>query len=78
MTKQELYLHPGWKWCTSEGSELHTLLLGLETTFEEKLEWLEEAETLSLMLHLAPPRKSEDREPMTEDSGQKSEDRQRT
>jgi hypothetical protein len=27
---------------------LHTLLLGLTTTFREKLEWLEEAETLAL------------------------------
>lgn len=26
----------------------HVFLLGLETTFREKLEWLEEAETLSL------------------------------
>ncbi len=50
MTKEELYAHPGWQWCTSEGAELHTLLIGLETTFREKLEWLEEAETLSLQL----------------------------
>ncbi|MGI8438566.1 MAG: hypothetical protein ACR2NX_16970 [Chthoniobacterales bacterium] len=50
MTKAELYAHPGWQWCTSEGSELHTLLLGLQTTFREKLEWLEEAESLSLQL----------------------------
>jgi hypothetical protein len=50
MTKEELYSHPGWEWCTSEGAELHTLLLGLKTTFREKLEWLEEAETLTLQL----------------------------
>jgi hypothetical protein len=50
MTKEELYAHPGWQWCTSEGSELHTLLIGLETTFREKLEWLEEAETLTLIM----------------------------
>ena len=50
MTKEELYAHPGWQWCTSEGAELHTLLIGLETTFREKLEWLEEAETLTLQL----------------------------
>ena len=48
MTKKELYAHPGWKDCTFEGAELSTLLLGLQTTFREKLEWLEEAETLSL------------------------------
>ena len=50
MTKEELYAHPGWRWCSSEGAELHTLLLGLQTTFREKLEWLEEAETLTLQL----------------------------
>ena len=50
MTKKELYAHPGWQWCTFEGAELHTLLLGLQTTFREKIEWLEEAETLALQL----------------------------
>jgi hypothetical protein len=50
MTKEELYAHPGWRWCSSEGAELHTLLLGLQTSFREKLEWLEEAETLTLQL----------------------------
>ncbi len=50
MTKKELYAHPGWQWCTFEGAELHTLLLGLQSTFREKLEWLEEAETLTLRL----------------------------
>lgn len=48
MTKKELYAHPGWETCTFEGAEMSTLLLGLTTTFREKLEWLEEAETLSL------------------------------
>ncbi len=37
-----------WRWATWEGAELHTLLLGLLSTFREKLEWLEEMETLSL------------------------------
>ncbi len=50
MTKEELYAHPGWKWCTFEGAELHALLIGLQTTFREKLEWLEEAESLTLRL----------------------------
>jgi hypothetical protein len=50
MTPEELCAHPGWRWCSSEGAELHTLLLGLQTTFREKLEWLEEAETLTLQL----------------------------
>ncbi len=48
MTKEELYAHPGWEWCTFEGARRQVLQLGLETTFREKLEWLEEAETLSL------------------------------
>jgi len=42
--------HPGWKFCTAEGAELEVLRLGLETTFREKLQWLDEAETLSLRL----------------------------
>jgi hypothetical protein len=48
MTPDELYAHPGWQWCTAEGAELHTLLIGLQTTFREKLEWLEEAEALTI------------------------------
>jgi hypothetical protein len=48
VTKKELYAHPGWESCTFEGAELSTLRLGLQTTFREKLEWLEEAETLAL------------------------------
>ena len=48
MTKEEPYAHPGWQWCTSEGAELHTMLLGLLTTFREKVEWLEAAEEVSL------------------------------
>ena len=50
MTQEEYNNHPGWQWCTPEGAELHTLLLGLQTTFREKLEWLEDAETISLNL----------------------------
>ena len=50
MTKKKLYAHPGWKSCTFDGAEMCTLLLGLKTSFREKLEWLEEAETLTLRL----------------------------
>ncbi|MEO5719816.1 MAG: hypothetical protein ABIR29_14760 [Chthoniobacterales bacterium] len=53
MTKEELYAHPGWQWCTFEGAELQTLLIGLQTTFREKLEWLEDAENLTLQLRAA-------------------------
>jgi hypothetical protein len=47
---KKLYAHPDWESCTFEGAELSTLRLGLQTTFREKLEWLEEAETSSLRL----------------------------
>ena len=50
MTKKELYAHPGWESCTFEGAEMSTLLMGLKSTFREKLEWLEAAETLALNL----------------------------
>jgi hypothetical protein len=53
MTKEELYAHPGWQWCTSEGAELHTLLIGLQATFREKLEWLEQAEEVALKFRLS-------------------------
>jgi hypothetical protein len=56
MTKKEirkLCTTPDWRWGTSEGAELHTLLLGLLSTFREKLEWLEAAETLTLQLRAA-------------------------
>ncbi len=53
MTEEELYAHPGWEWCTFEGSRRQVLLLGLQSTFREKLEWLEEAETLTLQMRAA-------------------------
>jgi hypothetical protein len=48
VTPEEYQNHPGWRWCTAQGARDQVLLIGLETTFREKLEWLEEAETLSL------------------------------
>lgn len=53
MNKDELYAHPGWEWCTFEGARRQLLLIGLQTTFREKLEWLEEAETLTLQMRAA-------------------------
>jgi hypothetical protein len=56
MTEEEILKlcgTPDWKWGTSEGAELHTLLLGLTTTFQEKLEWLEEMETMILKIRAA-------------------------
>lgn len=59
MTKKELYAHPGWEFCTFEGARRQVLMLGLKTTFREKLEWLEEAETLSLRLRESKLKKQE-------------------
>ena len=39
-----------WKWGPPEGSRELDRLLDRQLTFREKLEWLEEAETLSLRL----------------------------
>jgi hypothetical protein len=50
MHPDELYNHPAWDSCTFEGAEMSTLLLGLQTSFREKLEWLEAAETLTLQM----------------------------
>ena len=41
---------PDWRWGTSEGSRDLDRLLDRRLTFREKLEWLEEAETLSLRI----------------------------
>jgi hypothetical protein len=50
MTKDELDNHPGWRWCTAEGAREDVLLQAVRSTLREKLEWLEEAETLTLQL----------------------------
>jgi hypothetical protein len=42
----ELANHPGWKSCTFEGAELDSLLLGLETSFREKIIWMEEMQKI--------------------------------
>lgn len=68
MTKKEirkLCATPDWRWGTFEGAELHTLLLGLTTTFREKLEWLEEAETLTLQLRAARKQREKLKNPKT-------------
>ena len=41
-------IKPDWRWGTSEGSRDLDRLLDRRLTFREKLEWLEEAETLAL------------------------------
>ncbi len=46
-------IKPDWKWGTSEGNRELDRLLDRRLTFREKLEWLEEAETLTLQLRTA-------------------------
>ena len=41
---------PDWKWGTAEGNRELDRRLDRRLTFREKLEWLEEAETLTLRL----------------------------
>ncbi|HEY6153934.1 MAG TPA: hypothetical protein VIW07_09365 [Candidatus Udaeobacter sp.] len=41
-------IKPDWRWGTREGNRELDRLLDRQLTFREKLEWLEEAETLSL------------------------------
>jgi hypothetical protein len=48
MTVEKLDNHPGWRWCTAQGARDHVLLLGLETTFREKLASLEQSEDLGI------------------------------
>ena len=40
---------PDWRWGTPEGSRELDRILDRRLTFLEKMEWLEEAETLSLL-----------------------------
>lgn len=49
MTQEEFDNHPGWQFCTPQGARDQVLLLDIETTFREKLEWLEEAENFSML-----------------------------
>jgi hypothetical protein len=41
-------IKPDWRWGTREGNRELDCLLDRRLTFREKLEWVEEAETLSL------------------------------
>jgi len=44
---------PDWRWGTAEGSREFDRLVDRGLAFREKLEWLEEAETLTLRLRAA-------------------------
>ena len=50
MNPAEEPILPDWKWATAEGSRDLDRLLDRRLSFREKLQWLEEAETLSLQL----------------------------
>ncbi len=56
--KQSFHIEPDWRWGTPEGSREFDRLLDRSLTFREKLEWLEEAETLALRWRAARERKS--------------------
>jgi hypothetical protein len=58
--KHEEPILPDWKWGTAEGSRELDRVLDRRLTFREKLQWLEEAETLSLRLRarVRSPRKT--------------------
>lgn len=66
MNLKPLFAQDPWRWCTAQGSRDHVLLMGLETTFREKLEWLEEAETLSLTLRASRERREQSSPPPSE------------
>jgi hypothetical protein len=56
-------IKPDWKWATSKGSRQLDRLLDQHLTFREKLEWLEEAETLSLRLRKSREARSQENTP---------------
>ena len=53
MNPGEPAIVPDWRWGTAEGSRELDRILDRRLTFREKLEWLEEAETLSLFFQAA-------------------------
>jgi hypothetical protein len=55
----ELDDHPGWKWCTAEGSREYNYRLTSTLSAREKLEWLEDSETLILRFRESARRATE-------------------
>jgi len=45
---------PDWKWGTAEGSREFDRQMDRAMSLEEKIQWLEEAETLVLMMRVLP------------------------
>ena len=52
-----------WKWGTAEGSREFDRILDQRLTFREKLEWLEEAETLTLAMRASRNREAQPSDP---------------
>lgn len=63
MKPEPFHITPDWKWGTAEGSREFDRLLDRSLTFREKLEWLEEMETLSLQMRAGSGKKDQKMEP---------------
>ena len=50
MKNPAFHIKPSWRWGTPEGSREFDRLLDRSLTFREKLEWLEEMESLTLRM----------------------------
>ena len=54
-----LNITPEWKWGTAEGSRELDRILDRRLTFREKIQWLEEAETLTLAMRASREREAQ-------------------
>ena len=54
-----LNITPDWKWGTAEGSRELDRILDRRLTFREKIQWLEEAETLTLAMRASRDREAQ-------------------
>ena len=50
MKNPSFHIEPSWRWGTPEGSREFDRLLDRSLTFREKLEWLEEMDSLTLRM----------------------------
>lgn len=57
-TPNDKPLQPDYRWGTSEGSREFDRLVDRSMTFRERLQWLEDAETLSLRMAASRVRES--------------------
>lgn len=54
---------PDWKWGTAEGSREFDRLSDRRLTFREKIQWLEEAENLSLAMATSREKRQAEKSP---------------